>query len=82
MGMFGTSCNLLCKSIDKRSSLVQLNEELKHGDKVVIRDGLLANLEGIFEQDIEDGDRVQMPLTAISYQGYVTIERERLKKIG
>lgn len=72
----------LIKSRVDKDGLVQLNEELRHGDKVVIRDGPLANMEGIFERDIEDGDRVQMLLTAISYQGHVTIERERLKKIS
>jgi transcriptional antiterminator RfaH len=72
----------LIKSRVDKDGLVQLNEELKHGDKVIIRDGPLANLQGIFERDIEDGDRVQMLLTAISYQGHVTIERERLKKIS
>lgn len=72
----------LIKSRVDKDGLVQFNEEFRHGDKVVIRDGPLANLEGIFERDIEDGDRVQMLLTAISYQGHVTIERERLKKIS
>jgi hypothetical protein len=49
---------------------------------VVIRDGPLANLVGIFERDVEDGDRVLMLLTAISYQGRVTVDRHLLKKIS
>lgn len=65
-----------------KDGLVQFNEELKCGDKVVICDGPLANLVGVFERDVEEGDRVLMLLTAISYQGRVTIERERLKKIS
>jgi transcription elongation factor/antiterminator RfaH len=72
----------LIKSRVDKDGLVQLNEDFKHGDKVIVRDGPFANLEGIFERDIEDGDRVQMLLTAINYQGHVTIERERLKKIS
>jgi transcriptional antiterminator RfaH len=72
----------LIKSRVGKEGFVEFNEDLKRGDKVVIRDGPLANLEGIFERDIEDGDRVLMLLTAISYQGHVTLERELLKKIS
>jgi len=72
----------LIKSRVGKDGLVHLNEDLKRGDKVVISDGPLANLEGIFESGIEEGDRVLMLLTAINYQGHVTIERQRVKKIG
>jgi transcriptional antiterminator RfaH len=72
----------LIKSRVREDGFVQLDEELKRGGRVVIRDGPLTNLVGVFERDLEDGDRVLMLLTAISYQRPVTIERERLKKIG
>ena len=72
----------LIKSRVGEDGFVQLNEELKRGDKVVISAGPLVTLEGIFERDLEDGDRVLLLLTAISYQGHVTIERELLKKIS
>jgi transcriptional antiterminator RfaH len=72
----------LIKSRADKDGFVQFDEELKQGDKVVIRDGPLTNLVGIFERHLEDGDRVLMLLTAISYQGHVTIERELLKKIS
>ena len=72
----------LIKSRVGKDGFVEFNEELKRGDKVVIRDGPLANLVGIFERDVEDGDRVLMLLTAISYQDHVTVERELLKKIS
>jgi transcription elongation factor/antiterminator RfaH len=72
----------LFKSRVGPDGLIQFNQEFKPGDKVIIRDGPLANLQGIFERDIEDGERVSMLLTAISYQGRVTIERQFLKKIS
>ncbi len=72
----------LIKSRVDKDGFVQFNEELKRGDKVVILDGPLTNLVGIFERDLEDGDRVLMLLTAISYQGHVTIEKELLRKIS
>jgi transcriptional antiterminator RfaH len=72
----------LIKSHVAKDGFIQFNEDLKRGDKVVIRDGPLANLVGIFERDIKDSDRVLMLLTAISYQGHVTIDRQLLKKIS
>ena len=72
----------LIKSRVGDDGFVQFDEELKRGDKVVIRDGPLTNLVGVFESDLEDGDRVMMLLTAISYQCHFTIERELLKKIS
>ena len=73
----------MIKSRVGQDGFVQFNEEvLKPGDKVVVRDGPLADLVGVFERDVEDGDRVLMLLTAISYQGHVTIERQLLKKIS
>ena len=72
----------LIKSRVGEDGFVQFNEELKRGDKVVISAGPLVDLEAVFERDLEDGDRVLLLLTAISYQGHVTIERELLKKIS
>jgi transcriptional antiterminator RfaH len=72
----------LIKSRVGQDGFVQFNEELQCGDKVVISAGPLVNLEAVFERDLEDGDRVLLLLTAISYQGHVTIERELLKKIS
>ncbi len=73
---------LLTSRVDK-DGFIQFNEEeLKPGDKVVVREGPFANLVGIFERHVEDGDRVLMLLTAISYQSHVTIDRELLKKIS
>lgn len=55
----------LIKSRIDKDGLVLLNEALKNGD--IIRKGPLGNIEGIFERDITDGDRVELLLTAISY---------------
>lgn len=57
------------KSRVGEDGFVQFDEELKRGDKVVIRDGPLTNLVGVFDRELEDGNRVLMLLTAISYQG-------------
>lgn len=61
---------------------VRMGEDLKSGDNVVIRDGPLQGLSGIFEWNLKDSDRVMILLTAISFQGHMVVERERLKKVS
>lgn len=61
--------------------LVTLDNELNAGDPVMIESGPLQHLSGIFQHDIKGTDRVAILLTAISYQGRVIIERDRVKKI-
>jgi transcriptional antiterminator RfaH len=59
---------------------VTLNEEFKPGDKVLIKEGPLSNLSGVFEHELKDSERVMILLTTINYQGRVLIERERLRR--
>ena len=61
--------------------LVKLDNELNAGDPVRIESGPLQHLSGIFQHDIKGTDRVAILLTAISYQGRVIVERDRIKKI-
>jgi transcription elongation factor/antiterminator RfaH len=60
---------------------IRLGEELKAGDKVIIQGGLFRQLTGIFEQEIEDGNRVVILLTTIKYQSRVLIDKESVRKI-
>jgi transcriptional antiterminator RfaH len=57
---------------------VTLNEEFKPGDKVLIKQGPLSNLIGVFEHELKGSERAMILLTAINYQGRVIIEREWL----
>lgn len=59
---------------------LSLGEGLKPGDKVRIKDGPWSAMVGIVERDTHAGERVQILLTAINYQGRLMIERERLAK--
>lgn len=61
---------------------VSLDERLKYGDKVLIKDGPLKNLTGIFEKGVKGKDRVVILLNAVSYQGHVTVDRELARKIA
>jgi transcriptional antiterminator RfaH len=51
----------------------------KAGDKVVIEQGPLHGLGGIFERELSRGERVIVLLKAIEYQARVFIERRYLR---
>lgn len=61
--------------------LVKLDNELNEGDRVMIANGPLRHMEGVFQYNIKGTDRVAILLTAISYQGRVIVERDLIKKI-
>lgn len=65
-----------------KDGYIQVNEKLRLGDKVMINDGPLKSLFGIFERETKDADRVALLLTAVNYQCRVVIERELVKKVG
>ena len=62
--------------------LIRIGEDLKFGDKVVISEGYLKDLSGIFQREVKGQSRVTILLEAIKYQGRVVVEREYVKKIG
>ena len=61
---------------------VRVGEQLKTGDQVVIKDGPLRNLTGVFERQVKGSDRVLILLSAIDYQGSVIVEREHIGRIN
>lgn len=69
------------KSQVRENGFVELGQKFKRGDDVVIKDGPLSGLLGIFEREINDTDRVMILLKAISYQGSIVIEKERLDRV-
>jgi transcriptional antiterminator RfaH len=61
---------------------VNLGSPLKAGDKVRIKDGPWKALEGLVERDVKPSERVMLLLTAINFQGRLTIESDWLEKIA
>lgn len=61
---------------------VRTSEELRPGDKVVIREGPLKNFVGVFESKTKDQARISILLTAVSYQSHVLIESEMAMKVA
>ena len=61
---------------------VRLNDDLKPGDRVVIQDGRLAHLGGIFERDLTDCERVSILLTTLSYQARIVVNKGLVRKVA
>lgn len=59
---------------------VQIGEELKRGDRVTVKNGLLGELSGIFDREIKGTDRVRILLNAINYQASIVIPKEHVRK--
>ena len=59
---------------------VRIDEDLKPGDKVIIKEGPFKTFAGIFEREMNLTDRVRILLLAVSYQAHVEIERGMVKK--
>ena len=60
---------------------VQIGTEFKAGERVRVKVGPLANFVGVFDHKIESRDRVEILLTAVSYQGRIVVEKEFVEKI-
>jgi transcriptional antiterminator RfaH len=57
-------------------------DDLKVGDEVMIKEGPLRDLVGIFERDLKPSQRVMVLLKAISYQGHLMINRNAVARVN
>ena len=65
-----------------RDGFVQLGEDLKPGDKVIMKRGALDNFVGVFERETNDSDRVMILLDTIKFQGHVIVERDAIRRVA
>jgi len=65
-----------------QSGFVKLGEDMKQGDRVVIKAGPLREFEGIFERKLKDNERITVLLTTISYQGRLVINKDLIEKVN
>jgi transcriptional antiterminator RfaH len=65
-----------------QNGFVKRAEELKQGDRVVVKAGPLRDFVGVFEQELKDSERISILLTTISYQGRLVVSRDLIEKIG
>src|SRR5262249_38705499 len=66
----------------KGDGFVTIDEEVKPGDKVIVKGGPLKNFVGIFEREMNDTDRIKILLQTINYQARVEIERDMVGKVS
>lgn len=59
----------------EEDGFVKVEQRLKKGDKVVINNGPLEGLNGIFEAEAKPLDRVRILLTTVRYQARLVIDR-------
>jgi transcription elongation factor/antiterminator RfaH len=71
---------MLIRSNIKEDGFVRIDEEIKPGDRVIVKDGPLKNFAGIFEREMKDADRIRILLETVSYQAHVEVERGMVKK--
>jgi transcriptional antiterminator RfaH len=61
---------------------VRLNEMFRRGDEVLIKDGSMKGINGIFDRTMTDKNRVMILLTAINYQATLIVERDLVQRAG
>ncbi len=61
---------------------VKIGQELKPGDKVVVKDGSFRGLVGIFKEKVNDKDRIRILLDAANYQGSAIVEKEQVMRFN
>lgn len=65
--------------VDK-DGFLKLEDDLAVGDEIVIKEGPMKDLIGIFERELKPTQRVMILLRAISYQGHVTLHRSAVAR--
>jgi transcriptional antiterminator RfaH len=61
---------------------IKIGDELKPGDRVMIKAGVFENFIGVFERELADADRVRILLTTISHRSNLTIDRTLVQKLS
>lgn len=71
--------NLIQSRVDDKG-FVRLDEELNPGEAVIVNDGSLKGIRGIFNRATNDFNRVEILLNAINYQATFIVEKEMVRK--
>lgn len=69
------------REIEGHIEFNKYGEEPEIGDEIVVMEGPLRGLKGVFRRELTDGERVLILLNYISYQGQLIIEKKKLKKV-
>lgn len=72
----------LIKSRLEKDGYVRIREKLKPGDPVTVEDGILKNLKGVFERQMQDKERVMILLSTVAYQVHLELPGILVKKLN
>ncbi|HEX8474387.1 MAG TPA: transcription termination/antitermination NusG family protein [Pyrinomonadaceae bacterium] len=72
----------LIQSRADENGFIKINDDFKPGDKVVIKDGPLQSLIGVFERETSEAHRVMILLETVSYQARLVVERAMVQKLN
>lgn len=74
-----------CLKAREKNGLIELmkyGEEPQPGDEIMVMEGPLKGLRGLFYRNLSDKERVMILLNYVAYQGSLTIEKSKIKKVG
>ena len=64
------------------SGAIRNTATLNPGDTVIIRSGLLRDFVGVFERDLQGGERVQILLRSLAYNAHAEVCRCDVMKLA
>lgn len=64
------------------NGFVKTGDDLKRGDKVLVKAGPLRNFMGVFDGEVKGSDRISVLLTTITYQGHMVVDRDVVERIA
>lgn len=73
-----------CLKAREKNGLIEFmkyGEEPGPGDEIMVMEGPLKGLKGIFYRELSDDERVMILLNYVSYQGSLMIEKNKIKKL-
>lgn len=74
-----------CLRAREKNGLIELmkyGEEPQPGDEIMVMEGPLKGLRGLFYRNLSDKERVMILLNYVAYQGSLTIEKSKIKKVS
>jgi transcriptional antiterminator RfaH len=60
---------------------VRIDDEPRPGDAVIVREGPLKGLTGVFSREMKEDERVMILLNAVNYQAHAVIHKSLVKRM-
>lgn len=70
----------LIQSQHDELGFVKIQDDIRLGDEIVIKDGIFKGIHGIFERKICNSSRVMVLLKAIQFQAHIIVEKDVLRR--